>query len=106
MLTAYVPQAEGSAARGETFNIPPLGDVEKQKPVHGSAGDGTQSAAACSESMPLWALERVIERAIASPARRENLSRGIAGRVCEHYSTQKAAESILQLVRDAMGVRA
>jgi hypothetical protein len=47
-------------------------------------------------------LERLIERAIASPARRENLSRGIAGRVREHYSTQKAAEGILGLVRGAL----
>lgn len=47
-------------------------------------------------------LEGLIERAIASPARRENLSRGIAARVREHYSTQKAAEGILELVARAI----
>lgn len=44
-------------------------------------------------------LEELIKRAIESPSRRENLSRGIAARVREHYSTQKAAEGILGLVR-------
>lgn len=48
-------------------------------------------------------LERLIERAIASPARRENLSRGIAARVRDHYSTQKAAKGILELVASAIG---
>ncbi len=47
-------------------------------------------------------LEGLIERASRSPVRRQNLSRGIAGRVREFYSTQKAAEDILQLVRNAL----
>jgi hypothetical protein len=47
-------------------------------------------------------LEGLIERARGSRERRENLSRGIAGRVREHYSTQKAAEGILRLVRGAL----
>jgi len=47
-------------------------------------------------------LERLIEQAIQSPSRRENLSRGIATRVREHYSTQKAASGILELVRGAL----
>lgn len=47
-------------------------------------------------------LEGLIARARESAARRENLSRGIAGRVREFYSTQKAAEGILGLVRGAL----
>jgi hypothetical protein len=47
-------------------------------------------------------LERLIGRATESNARRQNLSRGIAGRVRECYSTEKAAAGILALVRQAV----
>ena len=46
--------------------------------------------------------EEALARAVDRGPRRENLSRGIAARVREHYSTEHAALKIIELVRDSL----
>ncbi|MBX3404233.1 MAG: hypothetical protein KF699_12560 [Phycisphaeraceae bacterium] len=47
--------------------------------------------------------EAALARAVERGPRRESLSRGIAARVREHYSTEHAAAKIIELVRDSLG---
>lgn len=49
--------------------------------------------------------EAALARAVERGPRRENLSRGIAARVREHYSTEHAAMKIIELVRDSLAAR-
>lgn len=46
--------------------------------------------------------EARVERAVERGPRRDNLSRGIAARVREYYSTEHAAAKIIELVRDSL----
>lgn len=87
-----VDRAMADAARAAWAGMPEAPDAAFV------LGDLAETTFATSEG-----LEGLIEGAMGSPRRRENLSGGIASRVREHYSTEHAAQRILELVRSGMG---